>query len=192
MGGSSHPRSRHHTAPRFPGLPPAPRGGEARPGPAEPWVHPPDQICFLGKFDLLLGPDTFQTLSPLFYCITFFKMGRGDPAVPRASLPLPVNWSGFSREKRDGGYRLSPVLLSSSPARHLRVPFPYEGVPQQLGQQVISLWAPGAPFAGGGRTHTTLPSSNTLGCTRRVTAQASELLSSQPAKGCSLNELLMS
>lgn len=91
LGGSSHPRSRHHTAPRFPGLPPAPRGGEARPGPADPWVHSPDQICFLGKFDLLLGPDTFQTLSPLFYCITFFKTGRGDPAVPRASLSLPVN-----------------------------------------------------------------------------------------------------
>lgn len=40
-------------------------------GPADPWFHSINQICCSGKFDLFLGPDTFQTL--LLFIFYFFS-----------------------------------------------------------------------------------------------------------------------
>lgn len=144
--------------------------------------------CFLAQI-------RFKRFCRSFFIIFYFflKMGCGGFTLPRASLPLPGNlFCLFLRKRVQGVSRAPPGLLFPPKLSTFGSLSPTRGVPQQWEQEVILIWGPGAPFTGGG--HPTLPcvSPNTSGYTRSVTTQAAVLLSLQPAKGCSLNELLMS
>lgn len=124
-------------------------------GPADPWFHSANQICCSGKFDLFLGPDTFQTLLPFIFYF-FLKMGCGGSTLPRASLPLPGNlFRLFLRKRVQGGSRAPPGLLFSSQAQHLRVPFPDKGGPTAVGtRNDLNLGTRSPLYRGGG--HPTL------------------------------------